>query len=93
MKTNSSPTEMYDLRLQIASLVDEYVSRAFCSDTFSPGVTPIPPSGKQIDSTEIKLMVEASLDGWLTAGRFNEEFEKRLANFIGIKHLITVNSV
>jgi CDP-6-deoxy-D-xylo-4-hexulose-3-dehydrase len=32
------------------------------------------------------------LDGWLTAGRFNVEFEKRLAAFIGIKYLITVNS-
>ncbi|MEI8631935.1 lipopolysaccharide biosynthesis protein RfbH [Vibrio sp. PP-XX7] len=37
-------------------------------------------------------MVEASLDGWLTTGRFNEQFEKELAEFIGIKHLITVNS-
>jgi CDP-6-deoxy-D-xylo-4-hexulose-3-dehydrase len=37
-------------------------------------------------------MVEASLDGWLTTGRFNEKFEKELADFIGIKHLITVNS-
>jgi len=37
-------------------------------------------------------MVEASLDGWLTAGRFNDLFEKRLAEFIGVKHLITVNS-
>jgi CDP-6-deoxy-D-xylo-4-hexulose-3-dehydrase len=37
-------------------------------------------------------MVEASLDGWLTTGRFNAEFEKKLAAFIGIKHLITVNS-
>jgi CDP-6-deoxy-D-xylo-4-hexulose-3-dehydrase len=37
-------------------------------------------------------MVEASLDGWLTTGRFNEAFEKRLAQFIGVKHLITVNS-
>ena len=37
-------------------------------------------------------MVEASLDGWLTAGRFNKNFEEKLAKFIGIKQLITVNS-
>ena len=37
-------------------------------------------------------MVEAALDGWLTAGRFNAEFERKLAEFIGVKHLITVNS-
>ena len=48
--------------------------------------------GKLIDGEEIKLMVEAALDGWLTTGRFNAEFESRLAAFIGVKHLITVNS-
>jgi CDP-6-deoxy-D-xylo-4-hexulose-3-dehydrase len=37
-------------------------------------------------------MVEASLDGWLTTGRFNAAFEERLAKFIGIKYLLTVNS-
>ena len=37
-------------------------------------------------------MVEASLDGWLTTGRFNKKFEIELAEFIGVKHLITVNS-
>ena len=33
-----------------------------------------------------------SLDAWLTTGRFNDEFEKRLAKFIGVEFLITVNS-
>ena len=37
-------------------------------------------------------MVEASLDGWLTTGRFNEKFENQLAEFLGVKHLLTVNS-
>ena len=37
-------------------------------------------------------MVEASLDGWLTTGRFNDQFEVKLAEFLGVKHLITVNS-
>jgi len=37
-------------------------------------------------------MVDAALDGWLTTGRFNRKFEKGLRDFIGIKHLITVNS-
>ncbi len=52
----------------------------------------IPPSGKVIDEAEIALMIEASLDGWLTTGRFNAMFETRLAQFIGVNHLITVNS-
>jgi CDP-6-deoxy-D-xylo-4-hexulose-3-dehydrase len=80
------------IREQIASLVDEYASLALASTPFLPGGTVIPPSGKLLDSAELKLMVEASLDGWLTTGRFNSQFEKKLAEFIGIKHLITVNS-
>ena len=37
-------------------------------------------------------MVEASLDGWLTTGRFNHEFQKKLSSFLGVKCLLTVNS-
>ncbi len=37
-------------------------------------------------------MVEASLDGWLTTGRFNEQFEQELATFLGVRRAITVNS-
>src|SRR6185312_12448228 len=59
---------------------------------FEAGVTPIPPSGKLLDSAELKMMVDASLDGWLTTGRFNEQFEAALAKFIGVNYAITVNS-
>jgi CDP-6-deoxy-D-xylo-4-hexulose-3-dehydrase len=80
------------LRKQIALLVEEYASISLATQPFLPGVTAVPPSGKLLDASELKHMVEASLDGWLTTGRYNEEFEKKLAAFIGIKHLITVNS-
>ena len=80
------------LREQISKLVEEYAALALAPDAFFPGVTAVPPSGKLLDASELKNMVEASLDGWLTTGRFNAEFEKKLAAFIGIKHLITVNS-
>jgi CDP-6-deoxy-D-xylo-4-hexulose-3-dehydrase len=80
------------LRDQIAQLVDEYAEIALAPEPFLPGVTAIPPSGKLIGAAELKNMVEASLDGWLTTGRFNKEFEKRLAKFLGVQYLITVNS-
>lgn len=80
------------IRNEIANLVEQYSKLEFAEKIFVPGETIIPPSGKKIGSTELKYMVEASLDGWLTTGRFNAEFEKKLADFIGIKHLITVNS-
>jgi CDP-6-deoxy-D-xylo-4-hexulose-3-dehydrase len=80
------------LREQIAKLVDEYAAIALAPQPFLPGLTAVPPSGKVVGVEELKNMVEASLDGWLTTGRFNAEFEKRLAAFIGVKHLISVNS-
>ncbi len=52
----------------------------------------IPPSGKVLDEKEIFNMIDATLDMWLTAGRFNDEFEKKLANFVGTKYALTTNS-
>lgn len=80
------------LRQQIGLLVQEYAYKALQPMPFFPGVTPVPPSGKKIDSTEMQYMVEAALDGWLTTGRFNDAFEKQLAAYLGVQHLITVNS-
>lgn len=80
------------LRQQIAALVARYAEQAHAPTPFVPGESAIPPSGKVIGTRELQLMVEAALDGWLTTGRFNAEFEKRLAAFLGVKYLITVNS-
>ena len=80
------------LRREIAALVQQYADAVYAPKAFLPGQTVVPPSGKVIGAQELKNMVEASLDGWLTTGRFNAEFEKKLATFIGVKHLITVNS-
>ncbi|MDB4078034.1 lipopolysaccharide biosynthesis protein RfbH [Amylibacter sp.] len=80
------------LRAQISKLVEEYATFSLEPNSYVPGATMIPPSGKLIDAAELKNMVEASLDGWLTTGRFNFQFEKKLAIFLGVKHLITVNS-
>lgn len=80
------------LREQIANLVDEYAAVALAPQPFLPGTSVVPPSGKVIGAEELKNMVSASLDGWLTTGHFNDEFEKRLAQFMGVDFLITVNS-
>ena len=82
----------HELRKQIAKLVNEYAAITLAPQPFLPGLIVVPPSGKLLGSEELMNMVDASLDGWLTSGRFNTEFEKKLASFIGIKHLITVNS-
>ena len=81
-----------EIRQQIAKLVDEYAAIKYEPKAFEAGKTIIPPSGKVLDAAELKNMVDASLDGWLTTGRFNEAFEKRLAEYLGVKFLITTNS-
>jgi len=82
----------HEIRKRIAALVDEFAELAYAPGEFLPGVDPVPASGKLIDSAELKMMVEASLDGWLTTGRFNAQFEKGLGEFIGVEHVLTVNS-
>ncbi|HWV17795.1 MAG TPA: lipopolysaccharide biosynthesis protein RfbH [Rhodocyclaceae bacterium] len=88
----SSQAQLEKLRVQIADLVQQYADIAYAPKPFAPGQTPIPVSGKVIGAKELQLMVEASLDGWLTTGRFNAMFEERLAQFLGVKYVITVNS-
>lgn len=80
------------IRAEIAELVGQYADLVFAETPFVPGQTPTPVSGKVIGAPELKNMVEASLDGWLTTGRFNALFERRLADYLGVKYLITVNS-
>ena len=64
----------------------------FSEKPFVPGETPVPVSGKVVGELEIQNMVEAGLDAWLTTGRFNDQFEKKLAKFLGAKFLLSVNS-
>ncbi len=84
--------QQQEIRKKIAVLVEDYAQLKYTAQTFKPGQTVIPPSGKVLDAAELKSMVEASLDGWLTTGRFNDAFEKKLRDFLGVKFLITTNS-
>ena len=79
-------------RALIALEIPRFSEFAYREKIFKPGSTRIPPSGKVIGTAELQNMVEASLDGWLTTGRFNDAFEKRLAEFLGVKHALTTNS-
>src|SRR5574337_513128 len=81
-----------ELRQNILDLVEVYANQVFADRDFMPGITPIPPSGKVIGARELQCLVDASLDGWLTSGRFNDAFERRLAAFLGVRHVLTTNS-
>jgi CDP-6-deoxy-D-xylo-4-hexulose-3-dehydrase len=84
--------QLDQIRGEISELVQRYADIAFEPKAFIPGASAVPVSGKVIGGTELKMMVDAALDGWLTTGRFNAMFEQRLAHFLGVAHLITVNS-
>ena len=81
-----------ELKKNILTQIRRYSELENIKKNFIPGVSEIPVSGKIIGADEIVNMSEAALDGWLTTGRFNEQFQKKLASFINIKLLITVNS-
>jgi len=59
---------------------------------FVAGETPIPVSGKVIDGEDISSIVDAALDGWITSGRFTDSFQRELANYIGVRDALFVNS-
>jgi len=80
------------LREDIRSMVKEYYDVALTAKAFVAGEGSIPVSGKVFDSTEIELLVEASLDGWLTTGRFATQFEREFAAFMGVRCSLLVNS-
>ena len=80
------------LRAEIAGLVKEYFEVALAPQPFKPGESSVPVSGKVIDSSELQHLVEASLDGWLTTGRFAAEFERDFAAFMGVRCASLVNS-
>ena len=81
-----------ELRAQMLTLTAEYHAEVFTARTFIPGETPIPVSGKVFDAVELQYLVDASLDFWLTTGRFAAQFEQEFSRFMGVRHTILVNS-
>ncbi len=90
--TNPGEDELSLLRSEILSLTDRYADIFLREQAFVPGITPIPVSGKVLTSTDFQALVDSSLDGWLTAGRFTAQFERELAKFVGVRHSLFVNS-
>lgn len=80
------------LRQQIVELVGRYADLQLAPKPFVAGQSVVPPSGKVIGAGELQSMTEAVLDGWLTTGRFNDAFEKRLAKYLGRRAVLTTNS-
>lgn len=80
------------MRDEIIKLVRRYGEQKYKKNKFIPGQTTVPVNGKVMSALELEYLVDASLDGWLTSGRFNTEFQSRLGKYLGAKHVLTVNS-
>ncbi len=80
------------LRDLIRGLTGEYARRFHAPQPFVPGQSPVPVSGKVYGDTDMQLLVDSALDFWLTTGRFNDQFEARLAERLGVAHALTTNS-
>ena len=79
-------------RSEILNSVRNWFNASQDTMQFIAGETPIPVSGKVLDAEDIAYLVDASLDGWLTSGRFTDEFQRELARFVGTRHALFVNS-
>ena len=80
------------LRQEILSATKEFAKRSLEEKEFIPGESPVPVSGKVLSPEDFVSLVDSSLDGWLTAGRHTKIFEKQLADFVGARSALFVNS-
>ena len=76
----------------IFRLTEEFYLEKFVKTKFIPGETHVPISGKVFDHIELQYLIDSSLDGCFTTGRFNDQFETDLAKFINVRNVTTVNS-
>lgn len=80
------------IRKEIFDKVGELYKLRKSQEKFISGKTKIPYAGRVYDEKELITLVDASLDFWLTAGRYAQEFEKKLAEFLGAKYCLLTNS-
>ncbi len=86
-------SERDDLRSRILDMVRRFHRvEAASRGEFRPGIDTVRYSGRVFDDRELVNLVDSSLDFWLTAGRYAESFESRLADFIGVDTVLLVNS-
>lgn len=88
----NAPPTADELRAEILRLTREYQAVAFPDRPFVGGESQIPVSGKVFDADELELLVDSSLDFWLTTGRYAAEFEAKFAEVMGARHASLCNS-
>ena len=79
-------------RQAVLESVREFARGALSRSDFAPGLDPVPVSGKVLSVEDYVSLVDSCLDGWLTAGRFTEDFQRQLARYVGARSAVFVNS-
>ena len=87
-----SERDLERLREQILNLTRDYAQGLLEPRAFVAGEDPVPVSGKVLAPEDFVSLVDSSLDGWLTAGRFTADFERQLAQYVGARSALFVNS-
>ncbi|HCD53042.1 MAG TPA: lipopolysaccharide biosynthesis protein RfbH [Balneolaceae bacterium] len=90
LSTQTSTEE--EVRQKFRDLIPEYFKAKWPEKVFVSGVSQIPVSGKVFDEEDLEYLIEASLDFWLTEGRFVDEFEKKFKDWFGLRVCELVNS-
>lgn len=80
------------VRKEVLKAVQKYYQETKKGNTYIPGKTLINYAGRMYDEKELVNLVDASLDFWLTAGRYAQDFERKLADFLGVKYALLTNS-
>lgn len=83
---------MNNKRNEILELSKSYFYETMQNKEIIPGVNYIPPSGKILDEEDLANIIDASLDMWLTSGRYGEEFEREFPKYLNSKYCSLVNS-
>jgi CDP-6-deoxy-D-xylo-4-hexulose-3-dehydrase len=83
---------MMTTRQRILELVHEYYLEKFGKKDFDPGRDRVHFAGRVFDSDEMVNLVDASLDFFLTAGRYAKQFETDFAKYLGLSSALLVNS-
>jgi CDP-6-deoxy-D-xylo-4-hexulose-3-dehydrase len=80
------------LREDILKLVEEYYQERFAGRSFDPGRDRVHYAGRVFDADELVKLVDSSLDFFLTASRYSDQFESDFADYFGLSNAFLVNS-
>lgn len=81
-----------ELRQKILELVRDFHAQEWPDKSFKPGESYIPYAGRVFDQSELVNLVDASLDFWLTTGRFANDFEREFSKYLETRYAILCNS-